>query len=133
MDGGGNIRQASFKGLREDKPAGDVEVERPAPAEKTDISEPAPPDRTSTPSSPARKPVVMGVVISKPEKALWPDAGDGQPVTKLDLAEYFAAVGAWMIGHLKGRPCSSVRAPKGLAASISSAPCHAGTSTSSNW
>jgi bifunctional non-homologous end joining protein LigD len=101
---GGNIRQAAFKGLRQDKPAGEVVAEKPA---MVNVIKPSP--KASNKSS-----EVMGVVISKPEKELWPDAGDGEGVTKLDLARYFEAVGDWMMPHLKGRPCSVVRAPDGI-------------------
>ena len=104
---GGNIRQAAFKGLRQDKPAKEVRAERPA------MTEAAKPVVRSVKSS-TKSAEVMGVAISKPDKALWPDAGDGEEVTKLDLAQYFAAVGEWMIVHLKGRPCSIVRAPDGI-------------------
>jgi len=111
--GDGNIRQAAFKGLRQDKPANEVEAEKPA---MTKIAKPTAksgkPPRPG--SSNGKSAEVMGVVISKPDKELWPDAGDGEGVTKLDLARYFEAVGGWMIGHLKGRPCSVVRAPDGI-------------------
>ncbi|WNV08917.1 DNA ligase D [Tardiphaga sp. 709] len=118
----GMVRQASFKGLRQDKPADEVEAETP---KKTALAEPKPKGsmkqaaKTSTKKAvPARaaagSAVVMGVAISKPDKELWPDAGDGEPVTKRDLAAYFEAVGDWMMDYLKGRPCSIVRAPDGI-------------------
>jgi bifunctional non-homologous end joining protein LigD len=103
---GGNIRQAAFKGLREDKPAREVEAEMPT---KVQVAKPI-----IVKSSVKKGVEVIGVAISNPDKALWPDGGDGKPVTKLDLANYFEAVGEWMIGYLKGRPCSVVRAPDGI-------------------
>ncbi|MGM4932472.1 DNA ligase D [Tardiphaga sp. 619_E2_N8_5] len=120
--GAGMVRQASFKGLRQDKPADEVEAETP---KKTALVEPKPKRgvkkvaKTSTKKAPPAKAatgsaVVMGVAISKPDKELWPDAGDGEPVTKRDLAAYFEAVGDWMMDYLKGRPCSIVRAPDGI-------------------
>jgi bifunctional non-homologous end joining protein LigD len=104
---GGNIRQAAFKGLRQDKPAKEIRAEKPA---MTGIAKPV----VRSVKSSAKSAEVMGVAISKPEKALWPDGGDGEAVTKLDLAQYFEAVGEWMIAHLKGRPCSILRAPDGI-------------------
>jgi bifunctional non-homologous end joining protein LigD len=112
---GGNIRQAAFKGLREDKPAKEIKLEKPTMVKSAKSSRKASTKSSGAASSPAKKSSeVMGVVISKPDKALWPDGGDGEAVTKLDLARYFEAVGGWMIGHLKGRPCSVVRAPDGI-------------------
>ena len=103
---GGNIRQAAFKGLRQDKPADEVEAEKPA---MTKIAKPAgkivakPGKSTTGKSADSKSATVMGVVISKPDKELWPDAGDGEGVTKLELARYFEAVGGWMIGRASCR------------------------------
>jgi len=108
-----NIRQAAFKGLRQDKPAEEVKAERPV---MTKVAKPvAKLGKGASKSSSAKSSSeVMGVVISNPDKAMWPDAGDGEPVTKLDLAHYFEAVGEWMMPHIKGRPSSIVRAPDGI-------------------
>ena len=105
--GDGNVRQASFKGLRADKPAQDVQAETPKMAKK--LVEPK-----AKKASAGKTAVVMNVPISHPDKALWPDAGDGEPVTKLDLARYYESVGDWILPHIKGRPCSLVRAPDGI-------------------
>ena len=101
------VRQAAFKGLREDKPASEVRAETPAPPETTELPKPSPRGKGIKGGSD----VVMGVVISKPDKPLWP-APDNY--TKLDLAQYLEKVGPWMIEHLKGRPCSIIRAPDGI-------------------
>ena len=110
----GLVRQGAFKGLREDKPAAEVEAETPAKPSEVDLPEPqkeAP--ATSRQRAPA-KATVMGVLISNPAKPLWPDAGDGHPVSKFDLANYFEAVGPWLMAHIQGRPCSIIRAPNGI-------------------
>ncbi len=146
--GDGNVRQAAFKGLREDKPASEVKVELAAPppqdaptpsrsdkagrrksasgsSSSSDEARASRTSRTSRGSGSSRAsaanargagsvPVVMGVSISKPDKVLWPDDGAGKPVTKLDLAHYLESVGPWMIEHLRGRPCSIIRAPDGI-------------------
>jgi bifunctional non-homologous end joining protein LigD len=110
--GSGMIRQAAFKGLRHDKPAKEVAAETPAPSDEAEIAEPAR-KRAKTPASTSVDSVVMGVPLSRPDKILWPDDGEGA-ITKLDLAKYFESVGSWMIEHLRGRPCSIIRAPDGI-------------------
>ncbi|HVV40143.1 MAG TPA: DNA ligase D [Nitrobacter sp.] len=118
----GMVRQAAFKGLRADKPAREVKAERPThkPVPRLDAQAAARSHTDTTRSRQPRAPAtrdratVRGIAISKPDKALWPDAGDGAPVTKRDLAEYMETIGDWMIPHIQGRPCSILRAPDGI-------------------
>ncbi len=108
--GDGSLRQASFKGLRNDKPASEVEAETPAPAD-TPLAHATPSAVSPSKAGPA---TVMGVSISKPDKPLWPHANDGQPATKLDLARYFEAAAEHIMPHIVGRPCSIIRTPDGI-------------------
>jgi bifunctional non-homologous end joining protein LigD len=132
---GGNIRQAAFKGLREDKPAQEVRAEIAAPplggAQAVESNarmargKPAnrrgrrardggSRERRAARKSPGAAGPILGVTISNSDKVLWPDAGDGRPVTKREFAEYLASVGEWLLPHIEGRPCSLVRCPDGI-------------------
>ncbi|MBY5694453.1 DNA ligase D [Rhizobium leguminosarum] len=110
----GIVRQAAFKGLREDKPAKEVKAERPAKPAQIDVPQPAVQAKARPVRRKSAKAEVMGVLISNPDKPLWPDANDGEAVTKEELARYYEAVGSWLIEHIKGRPCSVIRAPDGI-------------------
>jgi bifunctional non-homologous end joining protein LigD len=112
--GAGAIRQAAFKGLREDKPAREVEAETPAPSTTPPVGENASPAPRTPLARPRGTESVMGVNISHSDKPLWPDANDSHPITKLELARYYESVGEWMIRHVRGRPCSMVRMPDGI-------------------
>lgn len=119
--GDGHLRQASFKGLREDKPAEEVVREAPAeapdppPSERDQADANKRDDIVSLVTTAARGPnVVLGVTISNPAKTLWPAAGDEGALTKLDLARYLEAVGEALMPHIAGRPCSIIRTPDGI-------------------
>ena len=117
--GDGHIRQAAFKGLREDKPAGEIRAEDPAsvrtvePRGKAKTASKAAPSKAAVAKAATGKPVVLGVSVSHPDKVLWPQATGG-PVEKLDMVEYIAAAATWMLPYVKDRPCSVIRTPDGI-------------------
>lgn len=86
----GHIRQASFKGLRADKPASDISRE----AARTLTSIPSP----------------HSVKVTNPDRVIDPSTG----LTKLDMVRYYESVADWMLPHLKDRPLSMLRAPNGI-------------------
>jgi bifunctional non-homologous end joining protein LigD len=116
----GSIRQASFKGLREDKPATAVTAE--TSARDGIMSEKRAPKATGN--------VVLGVTISNPDKALWPATDTGPEVPKIELARYFEAAAERLLPYVRGRPCSMVRTPDGIEGEQRFFQRHAGAGTS---
>src|SRR5215469_4888796 len=90
--------------------------DRQAAAPRADASDPAtrPSRRAKRVAASSSAPEVLGVQLTNPDKALWPASGGSPAITKLELAHYYEAVGGWMMEHIRGRPCSIVRAPDGI-------------------
>jgi bifunctional non-homologous end joining protein LigD len=107
----GTLRHPSFLGLRADKRASDVVRERPPSANAGEAAEePVPRPRSQAkPRAVEVKNAVAGIVVSNPDKKLYPEAA----ITKRDLALYYAAVGDWMLPHVRGRPLTLLRCPNG--------------------
>jgi bifunctional non-homologous end joining protein LigD len=87
----GRLRHAAFRGLREDKPAGEVVREEEGVA--------------------TRKASTSKVKLTHPDRVYWKDAG----VTKEGLASYYAQVWRLMAPHVVSRPLALVRCPQGTA------------------
>ena len=89
----GILRHPSFIGLRGDKPAREVQMEKAQHLEH-DGEEVA--ER-------------LGVRLTSPNRVVFPEVG----ITKSDLVSYYEAVAEVMLPHLKERPLSLVRCPQG--------------------
>jgi bifunctional non-homologous end joining protein LigD len=110
----GIVRQAAFKGLREDKPAQTVIAESPVAPDSANQRKAAAASVKPEAVKRAAGTTIKGIKLSHPDKVLWPDSGDETIVTKRDLAGYFEVVADWMLPHITGRPCSIIRAPDGI-------------------
>ncbi len=103
----GRVRHSVFQGLRDDKRAVAIKREKPLAVKKTAnrnvAAEPAaaPPQAAELPST---------LRVSHADRII--DAQSG--MTKIDLVRYYAQVADLMMPHLKSRPVSLVRAPKGI-------------------
>jgi bifunctional non-homologous end joining protein LigD len=92
----GAVRHGAYLGLRGDKPATAVATERADDVEDRGMDDDQPVERS-------------GVRLSHPDKVLFPSQG----LTKLDLADYYAAIAGRMLPLIEDRPLSLVRCPQG--------------------
>ncbi|WP_323614420.1 DNA ligase D [Pseudomonas putida] len=93
------VRHSVFHGLRDDKPASAIDLERAMPA------------KTVPKAKRAKATEGLGDLrLTHPERII--DASIG--ATKRQIAEYYAGVSQWILPQLKDRPVALVRAPEGL-------------------
>lgn len=122
----GLLRQASFVGMRHDKPAGVIVRESPAQVTANQLAADRRDEaavRTTSRSSPRARPVrspnrtqkptegatVAGIRISNPYRVLFPHDG----ITKLELARFYERIADWILPQLRGRPLTLLRCPDG--------------------
>jgi bifunctional non-homologous end joining protein LigD len=123
------LRHSAYKGLRPDRPAAEVRMERPVPsaAPQRAASRRPPRDQVlaETASGESRRPYgvlhetkryteieVQGrtLRLSNREKVLYPKAA----FTKGQMVDYYAAVAPVLLPHLAGRPLTLKRYPDGV-------------------
>jgi bifunctional non-homologous end joining protein LigD len=108
----GILRQPRYLGLRQDKDPKTVMREEPAHTEDV-VKQPAKRATRATAKPAARgksragddAAQLGGMRLTHPERVLFPHDG----ITKLELAEYFAAVGETAMPHYRDRPLSILR------------------------
>ncbi|MBD8065764.1 DNA ligase D [Devosia sp. PTR5] len=89
------LRHPSFLGLRGDKPAEEVKMEKAQPLEDDGAAV-------------AER---LGVRLTSPDRVVYPRQG----ITKSNLVAYYEAVAEVMLPHISDRPLSLVRCPQGRA------------------
>jgi bifunctional non-homologous end joining protein LigD len=95
----GTLRHPSFLGLREDKPAKDVVIEKPVTLAKTAK---ASPKEEATAAG-------LGIRISNPDRPIFPE----DKLTKGDLADYYAEIAPLIMVDAADRPMTLIRCPQG--------------------
>ncbi len=106
------LRQASYKGLREDKEGAEVTMERDfienGQGEKElEVEQVQEQEKKSKKKGSAH--IVQGIKISNPDKVVFAE----QNIKKIDIINYYQSVADVMLPYLKGRLLSIVRCPKG--------------------
>ncbi|MBH1939598.1 DNA ligase D [Mobilitalea sibirica] len=109
------LRQASYKGLREDKDPKEVRREKAEKETEEEIEEETLPQSSVEEEE---KPVIdtdsrlriQGVKITNPDKVLF----DDPKITKEEVIRYYAEVSIRMLPYVSHRLLSAIRCPKGI-------------------
>ncbi len=112
------LRVPVFHGLREDKPSKEIHEEVPVQVTSVEkkssrkSSVRAKGQSKSKPATSSSRSVtlaVKGLKLTHPDKILYEE----EQLTKLDVAQYYAEIGKWMIPYIQDRPLTLVRCPEG--------------------